>query len=268
MYPKREVFSHSPLALVAAEVRFSDAARLRQQETRDRIQIALEARFPIAERFERHQFTVGPNGPQPVEPVTGIMLKNLARTESLSIASTFIAYETTNYEDFDILLSALSAASTALLEAGAAPALERIGLRYIDEIRVPGEVSEVGDWSEWIDSRLLSVVGFAPHGATASSMQGHASYDLGAGRQLNFQYAALNGPSVVGSENLLRVQPEVGPFFVLDFDAFETFVSGGGVLLNLQTVESSLSAVHSPAGATFQESITDQARNLFRGGLL
>ena len=54
MYPNREVFEASPLALVAAEIRFTDAARLRQQEVKDAVTIALEDRFPFAEPLQQY----------------------------------------------------------------------------------------------------------------------------------------------------------------------------------------------------------------------
>lgn len=57
-YPRREVFPSSPLALVAAEVRFNDSARLRQQTTVDAISIALEHAFPVQEQFHQAELEV------------------------------------------------------------------------------------------------------------------------------------------------------------------------------------------------------------------
>ena len=42
MYEGREVFPNAPVELVAVEVRFPDSARLRQPETLDALQLALD----------------------------------------------------------------------------------------------------------------------------------------------------------------------------------------------------------------------------------
>ena len=42
MYSDHETFANPPLVLVTAEIRFSDAPRLRQQETLDAVAIAFD----------------------------------------------------------------------------------------------------------------------------------------------------------------------------------------------------------------------------------
>lgn len=85
MYPNREVFSHAPLALVTAEIRFTDSARLRQQETLDAVAIALEERFPLS--APNVMVNVGNLGPgMPPQVQQRVVLTNTAKTESVTIA--------------------------------------------------------------------------------------------------------------------------------------------------------------------------------------
>lgn len=265
MYPNREVFPEAPLALVAAELRFTDSARLRQQQTRDSVILALEERFPFAEPLEQAQFNIMPAAQPQIQQFSGVLLKNAASNESLTIMSASLTYETTAYSDFDDLLAAITSACDALIAADVVPALQRVGLRYIDEVRVPDPITDIRDWGKWIDNRLVAHLDVGTEDLTPTMSQGITTYDLGDGRGLNVRFAALNQGPVVVPQNLQHTTHDAGPFFVLDFDGFQDFTGGVATPLDSQVVSKSLSTVHVPCGAAFQRSITDQARALFRG---
>jgi len=264
MYPNREVFPQAPLALVVAEMRFSDAARLRQQQTKDDVAIALEERFPFAEPLQQTDFSLTPTAPPQIQQRIGVVLKNAASTEMLTITSESVTYETTAYTNFDDLLEAVTAACDALVAAKVRPALRRIGLRYIDEVRVPEAIIDVRQWGKWIDHRLIDHLEVGPDDAPATTMQSVSAYDLGGGKGLNFRCAALNQGTIVVPQFLKRPAVDSGPFFVLDFDGFHDFTGAPAVSLTCAAVRDSLSAVHIPCGNVFQRSITDEARALFR----
>lgn len=266
MYPNREVFPNAPLALVAAEIRFTDAARLRQQQTKDAVTIALENQFPFAEQLQRGEITLNltPGGPQPqIQERHGFVLKNASSTETLTVMSESLTYETTAYEHFDALLEAVAAACDALEAASVRPALQRVGLRYIDEVRV-GEIDDVRHWARWIDRRLIDQLDVGPEDYPATTMQSVSTYDLGEGKGLNFRCAALNEGSIVVPQFLKRPPIESGPFFVLDFDGFRDFTGPDAIPLSSAVVRETLTTVHVPCGTAFQRSITDEARALFR----
>lgn len=268
MYPDREVFPESPLALVAAEIRFSDSARLRQQPTLDAITIALEDLFPYAEPLQQTDlnFNSAAGAAPQVQQRTGVMLKNASKTESLSLASSALTYETTAYATFHDLLNAVTAACSALVEVNVRPAIERIGLRYIDEVRVPEPVTDGRQWARWINARLIEHLSVGPGDAPVTLTQGVTTYDLGSQNRLNFRFAALNqGPVVMPQHLIPRREPQVGPFFVLDIDGYQEFAGQVAAPLDPEVVGKFLTAVHAPSGETFQRAITDDARQLFRG---
>lgn len=268
MYPNREIFALAPLALVAAEIRFTDAARLRQQQTKDEVTIALEERFPFAEPFQRAEVNLSlvPAGAQPqIQERVGVVLKNASSTETLTIMSESLTYETTAYKSFEELLEAVTHACDALDAAKVRPAVQRVGLRYIDEVRVPEQITDVRQWSTWINGQLLSHLEVGPLDAPVTGAQSISAYDLGEGRGLNFRFAALNQGSIVVSQFLKRPAVPSGPFFVLDFDGFHDFSGQDSVTLSAEVVRAALSTVHIPCGTAFQRSITDEARKLFRG---
>ena len=182
------------LALVAAEIRFTDAARLRQQQTKDAVTIALEERFPFAEPLQRAEVNLNlvPGGGQPqVQERLGVVLKNARSTETLTIMSESLTYETTAYTSFEKLLEAVTEACDALDAAKVRPAVQRVGLRYIDELRVPEQVTDVRQWSTWINDRLIGHLEVGPDDVPARGTQSVSTYDLGQGRGLNLRFAAL-----------------------------------------------------------------------------
>ena len=266
VYPKREIFPHSPLALVAAEIRFTDAARLRQQQTKDEVTIALEGRFPFAEPLQQADFNLTPGASPQIQQRVGVVLKNAASTETLTIMSESVTYETTTYTSFDELLEPVVAACDALTSSKVKPALQRVGLRYVDEVRVPEPIIDVRQWSKWIDRQLIGQLMVGPEDHPATMTQSVTTFDFGHGRGLNFRSAALNGGPIVVSHFLKRPVIRSGPFFVLDFDGFQDFTRSQAVPLNSDVVREALSSVHVPCGTAFQRSITDDARQLFRGG--
>jgi uncharacterized protein (TIGR04255 family) len=193
------------------------------------------------------------------------VLKNASSTETLTLMSESLTYETTAYSHFDELLDAVRAACDALVAAKVRPAVQRVGLRYIDEVRVPETVGDVREWGKWINGRLIGQLEVGPEGYPATTMQGVTTYDLGEGKGLNFRCAALNQGPIVAPQFLKRPPIQSGPFFVLDFDGFHDFTGGEAIALSSEVVCESLSAVHVPCGTAFQRSITDEARTLFRG---
>jgi len=265
VYPNREVFPNAPLALVAAEVRFTDAARLRQQQTRDEVAIALEGLFPYAEPFQRADFNLAGGVPSQAPQHDGMVLSNGSSTETLTIMADSLIYQTTAYRGFEGLLESMTAACDTLVAAGIQPAMRRVGLRYVDEVRVPVTISDVRQWSRWIDDRLIGHLAVGPDDVPVTVTQTIATFDLGDDLGFTFRCAAMDEGTIVVSEHLSRPPVEDGPFFVLDLDGFMDFTSQAAVPLSAKTICDSLSAAHVPCGTAFQRSITDEARALFRG---
>jgi uncharacterized protein (TIGR04255 family) len=269
MYPNREVFPNAPLALVTAEVRFTDSPRLRQQETLDAVAIALEERFPLSTPQTNVTFNaanVSPGVLPQVAQERRVVLTNAAKTESVTITPSSFICETTAYREFDDFRVGVTAVCEALLGVNVRPALVRVGLRYFDEVRVPEPITDVRAWGKWINNSVIEPLTIGPSDVAVRNAQGLVTFDLGDAKSLNFQYAALNQLSIVQPQFLNRQQFEPGPFFVLDFDGYRDFNGQDLVLLEADEVTNVLTAVHDPAGTAFQRAITEDARNLFRGG--
>ena len=205
MYPNAEVFGSPPVVAVVAEVRFTDAPRIRQQDTLDAVAIAVERRFPLTEPLTGVNLAnAGPGVPPRVEPRQGILLRNGDSTESLTLTASTLTYETTDYVGLAAIETAMVAACRALVDAQVASSVQRVGLRYIDEIRVPEPPADARGWGKWIDGSLLGPLAVTPDHVPSRGIQGLAAFDLGGRAGLNVQYAAFANGSATLPQHLRR----------------------------------------------------------------
>jgi uncharacterized protein (TIGR04255 family) len=272
MYEQREVFTQTPLALVAVEVSFSDAPRLRKSQTLDDFAILLERDFPLVETFEEAPLSFsGGLPPQVGTPMEGRRLLSVDSGSVVTLLPNRLALETTKYNEFPSFLSYFKSCVRSLISLNVRPPLRRVGLRYIDEIQVPDEVKDARDWSSWIDPVLVNHLTVGPQASSVKRSEGMMMFDLGSGMGLNFRYAALpQGGVVTGlSKSAGVVRDSSRPCFVLDLDGYQEFDSNAGVSpLDVDTVDRILTSVHPFTGETFHRSITDKSRSLFRGEIL
>lgn len=264
MYADRETYVQPPLVLVAAEIRFSDAPRVRQQETLDAISIAFDRRFPLSAPLGGVSLvSAGPGASPQLAQRRGVVLRNAEGTEALTATPTSLSYETTDYRGFAAVRDVLADGCRTLTGLDVRPALTRVGLRYINEVRVPEPPADVRGWSRWIQPTLLAPLSVADRPVTRG-IQGAVTFDLDRG-SLNARYAAFTDGATNVPAHLRRRPFSPGPFFGLDFDGFVEFGADPVVLLNADVVADLLPALHTAADAAFQRSITDDARAMFRG---
>ncbi|WP_167546308.1 TIGR04255 family protein [Streptomyces zinciresistens] len=266
MYDRREVYSNAPLALVTAEVRYPYAPRLRQAETLDRIQLALEDELPIRKTEQRAtlEFTFD-SGIKKKQSTEVYRYLNRSSTRSAVISTEAFTIETTRYSDFPDFLALMLKVATAIADATIIPAIERVGIRYIDEIRVPEEIKDASQWGNWVAPTLLPQLN--PGIGPLKSSQGVSLFETGDSTCLQFQYAAVDGAPIVGNAPLRRTHfPDAGKFFVLDFDSYwQCSTPEDSKVFTTQFLEETLTRLHQPTGRMFQAAITDRLRDLFRG---
>ncbi|BCI91734.1 hypothetical protein NIIDMKKI_69400 [Mycobacterium kansasii] len=76
----------------------------------------------------------------------------------------------------------MTAVCEALIDANVRPALVRVGLRYIDEVRVPEPITDVRAWAKWIDDGIIRPLTIGPDDVAVRNVQGLVTFDLGDGR--------------------------------------------------------------------------------------
>ncbi len=264
MYPKREVFAQPPVVLVTAEVRFTDAPRLRQRETLDGVSIAFDRRFPLSTPLGGVGLVSAAPGVAPqLAQRQGVVLRDAAGTGAVTVTPSSLSYQTTDYRGFDAVRDVLTEACQTLTQLDVRPAVTRIGLRYVDEVRVPEAPGDLSGWARWVEPALLAPLTVGGAGLVGHGVQGAATFGLERGR-LDFRFSTFTAGATGVPAHLRRRPFTPGPFFALDFDGFEEFGADPAVLLDAAVVADVLPALHHAAGSAFQRSITDDARALFR----
>lgn len=218
---KTEVWQNAPLALVAVEARFPAVAGGPPRPPAHRAMRDMLGDGWVLEGGQEQTLEVafGPEGIKgqnvAVEHLTRITVRDrtrvvTAREDSLTVEAT--SYR--GYPDFrQLLTSAFEAVELVMQPDG----LTRLGMRYIDEIRIQ-ESDEADPWDSWLDSALLAP---RAEGLRARGWTSAVQYETGEDRRMVLRYGPADGPVVAPAGTLRRpTAPPSGPLFVLDFDSF------------------------------------------------
>jgi uncharacterized protein (TIGR04255 family) len=224
-----EVYPNAPLALVAVEVRFPNSADTRplpmnlQRSFRD---LLGEAWVIESQKVQQVTFAVNTAGavPQAMPMLTIPRFTVRDRTLAVAITEESLTIEATRYRHYpefrEIVARAVAAAAKVLLPDGVA----RVGMRYIDEVRVPDIANEAPSaWQDWVDASLLApqLDAMSDAGFVSTGWEGAAQYRTGPDQRLVLRYGPRTG-YVVNPVGLLNrpTPPSPGPLFALDFDCF------------------------------------------------
>ena len=180
-------------------------------------------------------------------------------------AATFqqdsVLLETTDYQGYSSLRPLVELVHKARARAGEPNGVERIGLRYVDEIRVPDFVDSEIDWSAWVDSSLLGPRSLdRVDGLSAIGTQGISMFQNGRESILALRYGPGDGFAIESKPNLRRPMGTPGPFFLLDIDSFWQASSEVPEWSTTDILER-VDCLHAPIRLAFEELITDRLRN-------
>jgi uncharacterized protein (TIGR04255 family) len=256
----REIYPGAPLRFVAFELRYPLVPTLATDEVRRTLYARLRESFPIAEAAPGEvAVQIGPGQPVVNRSDDRLRLLDRARTRSVTLSNTSLVLETSAYERFEVFRQWIDAAAHALAELGEVAAIERVGLRYTDEIRIPG-VSTPAEWAPYIHGSLLGPVDLGDD-LRANTTQGLVEYVVSEQQRIVMRYGATSG-WVVNPEGPLRVSPpEPEDYFLIDLDSFWTAGRGELPEVSAERVLNLSDDLHEPVRRLFEASITDKLRN-------
>jgi uncharacterized protein (TIGR04255 family) len=224
-----EVLPNAPLALVAVEIRFPDGMSAQPLPTNVRRSFRdLLGEEWVLESQTVHQlaFTIGPGGavPQTAAPITIPRFSLRDRTLAVAVTEQSMTVETTRYRHYPTFREVVKRATDAVGQVLKPDGIARVGMRYIDEIRVPGpSEDDPSSWRQWVDLSLLApqIAAMADAGFASVGWEGAAQYQTGPEQRLVLRYGPRTG-YVVNPQGPLRRPsvPPPGPLFMLDFDCY------------------------------------------------
>jgi uncharacterized protein (TIGR04255 family) len=260
----REVYPNAQLQLVAVEVRYPFAPRLDGGDALPFFLEKVREDLPIAEPLQEHTVLIGAEGQPNVRGQSSFRLASRDRTTAATVSPSRLLLETTDYERYGKFRRLLTRLIEALEAFGAPPGVERIGLRYIDEIRVPAVTSaEPAAWKRYVHESLVApteVAAEALPGMQPRSTHGILQFE-GSEQTLVVRYGSSEGYAV-DPRGALRVKrsAEPGPFFLFDIDSFW---SAKEVIADFDTTDllSTCDRLHRPISSVFEQCITDRLRD-------
>ncbi len=262
-----------PLALVVCEIRFPEVEPM-GDESRAIIRHHVHERLPISDKQIQDvvTFQFSPAGAATAPAAEKTVLPRFMsreRTSALVVDASRIVVETTVYPGYDDFRDLIVRAVAGIEEALSPEGVVRIGLRYIDEIRIPAVDTLPGEWHGYIDEALLATVApdfLSATGLTPEAWQGFVRYSTGPGSALQVRYGSASGHAVPPDGPTRRDDPPPpGVFFLLDSDSYweakaEIPEFKSDFIMPL------CDRLHEPTRAIFEAVSTDRLRDEVYGG--
>lgn len=259
MTPPHEQYQNAPVVLVVVEVRHDHVA-VPSGPQLSRVRGLLEEDLPLQQPLSKQTLTalIGQQPSRDVEQVPRFSSRD--RRTAVTYNAESVVLETTDHRGFGRLLELLGKAITARAQVSELSGVMRIGLRYIDEIRVPDLQDDPLRWSEWVDASLLGPVGCATSlGLNVEQADGSALLRHGPQTLLIVRFGPREGFAVPPGGLLERPAPAPGPFFLLDIDSFWQ-PTGEVPRFNIEWVLATTEGLHTPVSDLFEALITDKLR--------
>ena len=261
---EREVYPNAPIVLVAVEVRHPVCEPLDRKQVAE-LSARIKKLLPLPGEIDEVSVVVQSGAssfPMPSQTTASTWPRWTSRNKrtALTVRHDSLVLETTEYGSYERVRGLLELALEGRLAAGVPAGVERVGLRYIDEVRVPLEEGEdIPAWREWVDPSLLG----PEHLAVVPELVPVRSEGLlvcagNDNRALVVRYGAQNEHVVPSTPELRRTLPP-GPLFKLDFDSF--WQAGDEVPeFDADFVLRQVDALHEPVRYVFESLITERLR--------
>ncbi len=220
------VYARSPLVLTICQVRFSPVLSIADTAFVAPFQRSIQHDYPVMIQGADVEVQLG-LGSGAVELQRGrqspvYQFSDRDDNWKIILAQDFLGIETRKYHDFEDFLLRLRSVLAVLVEHINPSVVSRIGLRYINEIRLDSR-----DLGEIIAPSMLGPLAFPPVAAHTS----HTVAELLLAYPNNEQLRIRHGFLPRGTTVQLSTREEVNdkPFYLLDFDAFRDFTLPKGL---------------------------------------
>lgn len=203
-----------PLVRVLVQVRFAPVLAVSNESFVGSFQQALAERYPIGSSDFEFAMTLAASAEPPPSP-TQTRLWRFASVDGSSrvtLATSFVSFETERYEGHEAFLAALSDALEAVEEHIKPAQVQRVGIRYLQRLADTDDLERLG---EFFRPDILGVVASSNAAAHLDLCLTQARHSLD-GMTLSARWGLL--PDGVGLD-IGDAAP--GPSWVFDIDVFD-----------------------------------------------
>ena len=213
--PAEVPLPNAPLVRVIAQVRFPSILSIEKRDFVAPFQELIRKSYPVLRAEQTRGVVLGPDGPAQILPTVTWRFISADEKWRVSLATDFLAIETTAYESRSDFLGRLDEVVRALESHVSPQTLDRLGVRYID--RITG--SSVDAIDKLVRSEMLGVAGTAAGGHASLSIS-EALFDLpDHAAQMRARWGLLPAGSTVDPA---AIEPIDERSWILDLDIFST----------------------------------------------
>ncbi len=263
---EHEVYPRAPVAFVTVEVRFPGEAGQGIHSVVQRAFRDVLGDEWVIEQLTQQELTLGINiGGPPSQTVRAVNIPRFTvrdRTSAVVLTTNSMTIETTRYGSWPGFRSVIERALRATADLVEPDGVARVGMRYVDEIRVPEAGESWSAWARWLSPGVLAPASEAMESAGYPPLTwtGATQYSIGPGRQLVLRYGPQNGYAVNPSGPLRRPNPPPpGPFFLLDFDSF--WEPSTIPVFDVEELLGTCDELRLPTRALFDQIVTDMLKD-------
>ena len=241
--PPRRIYERNPLKLVVCQLRFPVLHEFDAPGFLAPFQAQTQDEYPRSSLEQQIGFAVGPGGAanMPAQPQYW-RFRGLEDSWSVALGREFVSLETTKYERFESFRERLLPVLSGLEGLGVR-VRERLGLRYVNEIRHE-DAHKPADWTPFVEPKLLGMVGGPELGENVI----HAVTDI---RLRDDEDVMVLRHGYVGPQD-----DNERSFYLLDIDTFDERPTS----FDRQQTTGQIERFHEKADSVWESSITDKLR--------
>jgi uncharacterized protein (TIGR04255 family) len=220
-----ERLHNAQLALVVAQVQFPAILSIQaDQALLARFQDRIRNKYPYLFLGQQFGFNIGPQGVEQPQQASSRLYQfaDAEREWMVTLTANSIALETRDYTDYEDFSERLLRILASAQDVYKIPNRQRLGLRYVNEIRHPNANSPE-DWTSLINPQLLGILANRDLSPLIASSFQETSIRLDNGRLTLRHGHFAQGTTVAPSPG--EPPKDGGPFYLLDLDAYDEEVT-------------------------------------------
>jgi uncharacterized protein (TIGR04255 family) len=263
----QEVYLNAPIVLTACEVRLPPSGLPVLDEHITGLRERLDDVLPVFRTLSNQQVSVGfgPAGPEPPSVTQQRVLQLTDRAQSLvvQVAPDSLVIKTAAYKGWEAFRPVIGQVLRAARDVLGPDGYLRVGLRYIDEIRLSAGGGNVEDWAGYLNPILLAPDGLrvAAEGLASGGWHVVTRFTANDQHDLVLRYGPGEGHAINPKEPPLPPRiASPGPFFLFDIDSFwetDTEIPE----FDPDGISSLCDRLHQPIRALFDYAVTDRLRD-------
>lgn len=217
--PRFQLTNHQ-LAHVLCQIRFSTVLRINQDDAVIAFQEAIRQTYPRYAKQQAMAMLITPQGvQQQPAPAAQHRFDDSDGIFTVVLTPDFVALETSRYTDIDDFVERIVALASAVQEHYAPAEIERVGLRFINELRFAGDPRE--QMREAISPALLGAAGSDELVSAVTGAQQVLELTGDDSRMLVRHGLFPQGTTVDPLGQAQTPSPQhAQPFYLMDIDAF------------------------------------------------